>query len=425
VALVALSGPATSQETVLAIEFSFSNPGARSMGFGGAFAALADDATAAFANPAGLAQLARPEVSVEGRAWDYSTPFSEGGRLFGTPTGIGIDTTDGVRTARSDRQRSRVSFLSYVYPKERWAIALYRHLPASFEFYGETSGFLRSFPDGPPGANERFADQRSSVDFEIVSHGVAGAYRVTETLTVGAGLSHAAGRLVSEAELFKAVSFFDPPAFDPQNLELETVLSFDSSDWVLSAGLLWRLSEQWRLGGFYRKAPKFDLEATVRSGPSGPAPAGTQVAAVRSPVSMPDVYGLGSAFQSLNGRFTLGLEWDRVEYASIVESIDEESWGEVTSAIDNGSEWHLGGEWVLPRLDPVIALRCGVWLDPDHSLRAAEDTSILVKALRPPHDDVVHYAAGIGFAFEGIQLDLGVDVSDRRNTASISAIYSF
>ena len=48
-------------------EFSFSNPGARSIGFGGAFAALADDATAAFANPAGLVQLVDPEVSIEGR----------------------------------------------------------------------------------------------------------------------------------------------------------------------------------------------------------------------------------------------------------------------------------------------------------------------------------------------------------------------
>jgi hypothetical protein len=41
-------------------QFSFSNPGARSMGLGGAFVALADDATAAFANPAGLVQTAVP-----------------------------------------------------------------------------------------------------------------------------------------------------------------------------------------------------------------------------------------------------------------------------------------------------------------------------------------------------------------------------
>ena len=81
------AGPVCAQtELPPTFEFSFSNPGARSMGFGGAFAALADDATAAFANPAGLVQLVAPEVSIEGRYWSYSTPYVSGGLIWGTPT---------------------------------------------------------------------------------------------------------------------------------------------------------------------------------------------------------------------------------------------------------------------------------------------------------------------------------------------------
>ena len=68
-ALFLLATSAGAQTGPLTFEFSFSNPGARSLGLGGAFAALADDATAAFANPAGLVQLVRPEVSIEGRSW--------------------------------------------------------------------------------------------------------------------------------------------------------------------------------------------------------------------------------------------------------------------------------------------------------------------------------------------------------------------
>ncbi|MCK5376295.1 MAG: hypothetical protein KAJ97_04375, partial [Acidobacteria bacterium] len=102
---VAITGAtASAQETPSTFEFSFSNPGARSLGFGGAFAALADDATAAFANPAGLVQLVLPEVSVELRHWRYSTPYIEGGRFHGEPTGIGLDNTDGLRTAVSEEQ---------------------------------------------------------------------------------------------------------------------------------------------------------------------------------------------------------------------------------------------------------------------------------------------------------------------------------
>ena len=48
-------------------QFDFSLPGARSLSLGGAFVALADDATAVWGNPAGLTILTRPEVSVEGR----------------------------------------------------------------------------------------------------------------------------------------------------------------------------------------------------------------------------------------------------------------------------------------------------------------------------------------------------------------------
>jgi len=96
-----LSLPVQAQGGPTTLQFSFSNPGARSMGFGGAFIGLADDATAAFANPAGLVQLVRAEVSLEGRRWSYDTPFTEGGRASGLPTGVGIDDVAGLRIGSS------------------------------------------------------------------------------------------------------------------------------------------------------------------------------------------------------------------------------------------------------------------------------------------------------------------------------------
>jgi hypothetical protein len=93
--LLLAAGAARGQESLEGpptLQFSFSNPGARSMGFAGAFVALADDATAAFANPAGLVQLLQPEVSLEARNWSYATAFTERGRIEGAPSGVGIDT---------------------------------------------------------------------------------------------------------------------------------------------------------------------------------------------------------------------------------------------------------------------------------------------------------------------------------------------
>src|SRR5688572_27164336 len=56
----------TNAEVNAGVQFDFSLPGARSLSLGGAFVALADDATSVWANPAGLTILARPEVSAEG-----------------------------------------------------------------------------------------------------------------------------------------------------------------------------------------------------------------------------------------------------------------------------------------------------------------------------------------------------------------------
>jgi len=140
VALTAMN--VTAQETPSTFEFSFSNPGARSLGLGGAFTALADDATAAFANPAGLVQPVSLEVSAELRHWSYSTPYIEGGRYEGEPTGIGLDTTDGLRMAVSEEQLTGLSFLSIVYPKGNWSFAVYRHQLANFRAQTATQGLF-------------------------------------------------------------------------------------------------------------------------------------------------------------------------------------------------------------------------------------------------------------------------------------------
>ena len=59
------AGGLSNAETFGGFEFNFNNPGARSLALGGAFIGLADDATAAVANPAGLVILQRPELSGE------------------------------------------------------------------------------------------------------------------------------------------------------------------------------------------------------------------------------------------------------------------------------------------------------------------------------------------------------------------------
>ena len=113
-------------EGMSSFDFNFDNPGARAVGMGGAFISLVDDATAAQSNPAGLVVLTRPEISTEFKYTEFKTRVFN----FDSPklleevanrrplTVIGRDFED---------DRFSPSFLSFVYPWNKFTFAVFRH----------------------------------------------------------------------------------------------------------------------------------------------------------------------------------------------------------------------------------------------------------------------------------------------------------
>jgi len=400
------------------------------MGFGGAFVALADDATAAFANPAGLVQITRPEISVEGRAWSYSTPFTEHGRVEGEPTGIGVDVVAGLQDSTSSEDLTGVSFLSLVYPRNNLSIAFYRHQLADFESLTQTQGLFA----GDSTICCRFIEQRVRTDLEVVSYGLSGAYRLTDTLNLGLSLVYFRGDVDVLWELFlpdedDILQIFAPTSYLPERMAVQSLLHIDDSYLGMTAGFLWSPSPRWRLGGFYREGPSFELQGETRSGPSGsffnlPA-AGTLLEQSSSPSAFPDVYGLGFIVRSEDERLTLAFEWNRVKYSTILDHLDPDDFDTDDLELNDGHEFHFGGEYLFLQSTPVVAARFGVWLDPDHQPRATPASQPIERALLPPGADEIHWSLGIGLAFENFQIDLGADFSDLIDTASLSAIYSF
>jgi long-subunit fatty acid transport protein len=418
-----LHGSAVGQGLPTTLEFSFSNPGARSMGLGGAFVALADDATAAFANPAGLVQLTRPEISIEGRFWSYTNPFTEGGRLTGQPTGILLDDTSGLRFGSSSADLSSLSFLSFVYPKGPWAVALFRHQLANFEQFTETQGV---FADEPGFANQppRLADLRASTDLGIVNYGAAAAYRLSDAISLGLGISYVEADFELESSLYLVEdptleeSQFGPNPYLPDRRVVSAIVDSQSWDWSLTLGILGQLSSRWSYAAFYRQGPDFDVRVDTVTGP-GPMPTipdGTLLETESAVLPLPDVFGLGVAFKPLDA-LTVAFEWDRVQYSQIFAEED-------TSRLDDGDELRLGVEYVFIRATPIIAVRSGIWLDPDHRIRAVSD-DVFEQALLRGGDDEWHYAVGLGFVFERFQIDLGADLSELVDRLALSAIFNF
>ncbi|MGD8440028.1 MAG: hypothetical protein PVG53_05805 [Holophagae bacterium] len=132
---------------------------------------------------------------------------------------------------------------------------------------------------------------------------------------------------------------------------------------------------------------------------------------------MAPVHGLGASHSSGNGRITLGFEWDHVEYSSIFGSDDE-------LRIDDADELHLGAEYAMLTMAPIVSLRAGVWLDPDHRI-SHSGSNYVAEAVLGGGEDQVHFAAGLGLAFERFQLDLAVDLSELADTVSVSFISRF
>ena len=413
-----LCSPAVAQN-VVTLQYNFSNPGARSLGLGGAFVALADDATAAYANPAGLTQLARPEVSVEGRSWSYSTTYVEGGRASGEPTGIGLDTVPGIRGATSQADFSELSFLSVVYPWKRFTFALYRHQLARFASSFEPQGL---FAEGDTVmGTRRWREQPGGNDLDAVNFGLAVGFRITDSLSVGLGVSHQDVQMGFGSASYlpdddSVESFFGVNSFLPERLVFESSILIEGTNRSRTVGILWRPAELWRLGAFRRQGFAIHASGVQRAGPAA-FPGIPPLARFEGAWFFPETYGAGIAYQSPGGRWTGSLEWDHVGYSENLNNDPDER-------IPDADEIHLGGEYVFLDRDPVLAVRLGAWLDPDHRIQATIDDD-LFSALLPPGEDEVHLAGGVGLAFERFQLDFALDLSDPADIASLSLVYSF
>lgn len=365
------TAPAAAQSIFDRFEFSFSNPGARSLGFGGAFAALADDATAAYANPAGLVQLTKPEVSLELRL---------------------------RRSAGAEREASGSaggSFGAVVVPRGPWSFALYGHQLARFD---QTSEFRVLFPSffGSP---ELTARVREQVDLDVLLVGGAASRRFGDHFSLGLAVAHTSVSLSSTAELFSSSSEREQDRLGTASLEI------DRGVWTVQAGALHRISDRWSLGYFLRQGT--DAEGPARFEPA-PNPAFRIELPAKARVRVPFVSGLGVAYRSKGGAVTLAAELDRVDYDSPFSFIRFELFEE---PLRDFFEYHLGGEYAFLRSDPLVALRAGYWVKADE---------LGLSDLREER-----YAAGLGFVFRRVQLDFALELGEDSDLFSLSAIYTF
>jgi long-chain fatty acid transport protein len=446
----------TNAEVNAGIQFDFSTPGARSLGGGGAFVARADDASAAYANPAGLTSLKEIEASAETRNWQFAHRFTDGGRLSGVPHGVGVDTAAGIQQGTASNQVTGLSFLSVVCPiavchpgKERvgpwagrWTLALYRQELAEFRAVFRTQGAILD-------DSNRILPTRNDLQLAIVNIGFAAALEMG-SLSVGAGISRFSFSLSSVTQRYFALAgpLYAAPTYRAEDVENSQVQHGDSSRVGFNVGLTWKPGEPWKIGATYRQGPRFMFSALTEPGPAGPCVraicGGPPEAPRKATFAVPDVFGLGVSFQPTDW-VTFSLEYDRVGYSALTSHLTDIFPGTATDLRDfhvkDSDQVHLGAEYLmldLRRRGLQLFGRLGAWRDPDHRIRY-DGPDPISRALFSAGADETHYSAGLGlvrykdrkgaagldWAFSKFQLNAAFDYSEQVKTASLSALVYF
>ena len=415
-----LANAQASVEVNAGIQFDFVNPGARSLGLGGAFTGLADDATSAFTNPAGLRFLTRPEISIEGRYRHYSTLFTHSGHAFGVPTGEGIDTQLGLVDRTSKDAVFGASFISAVYPKGDWAVAAYRHELARFRTSIETEG---AFYNTGLNSIGRAFPAAGDLELDVVAYGASASRRLHESLSVGLSVALYNFRLESETRRYGIVSyFFEPAVRETANLVNSQTQTGDDTAVGFNAGLSWDINRAVQLGIVYRQGPNFNLE--IRN----TLPDGAVALDTEGQFNVPDVFGIGLAFRPAPS-LRVAVDYNRVLYSSLAEDFVVVFGGNSEQfSVDDAHELHAGVEYALLNLRRPVFLRGGLWYDPAHSIEFDVFSSgILAESvLFRPRADVIHYAVGAGIALGGgLEANAGADFSKRNRSLSVSTVVRF
>jgi long-subunit fatty acid transport protein len=323
-----------------AVPFNFGPPGGRALGMGGSFIAVADDATAAEANPAGLVNLTRPEASLHGRASSYepqvvtldgefSIALVNANRALAESFGLTrrprvrndlgqeldvIELESGTELGGSfadstalglDGSSETLSFASYVHPFSRWTFSIYYQRDADFQ---SQTGTYQVYDDF-------FADLfqgSQSLDFDMESFGLSAGLRLGQRFSIGASARRTEAS-IDQLVRFESLFYTDIESFlfdldtfeyvgrsdllDFPSASLDRLLKLgitdlirsdftladDDDDITYNVGFLWNPGGRWSFGGVYKKGGEFSFDGVETRTRDFATPAGTGV-----PILFPD-----------------------------------------------------------------------------------------------------------------------------------------
>ena len=410
--------------------FQFYPPGARALGMGGAFVGIADDATAAVSNPAGIAQLTHMQLAIEGR---YVSTDSTG-KAFSWTTENG---NRAIQKASSDvHDATDVSFGAFTTPlfNNLFNISLFYDKPMSFSVNKRAARESQGLGEFQP----------SSTDITINEAGLSVARSFFDgKLMLGGGLG------VQFLDMQQSAVGFIIDNQAPTGFSRYFKRSVDESEVGVSyrGGILVKPIDNLRLGASYTSMPSFDYQIRQDFVEGGRQ-------SFNSEFDVPDNLSFGAAYNIFpnwvvlfEGRYIMYSQLEKnltIPIAYPDAPVDIHGFRILSSrsdySIDNILEIHFGTEYVLNAIQNVpIALRAGFFYEPAHDLEYTKP-SVIPDGLNRPRNQLNnieanlfdggealwHFTFGTGAVFfNHFQVDVGADITDKSQNVALSMVYQF
>lgn len=368
---------------------NFSSPptpvgsGARAEGMGGAFVAIADDATAASWNPAGLIQLERPEISCAG--------------ALAARSESALRTAPELRVASQETRIPSLNYVSAAYPfrvlGRNMVVSL--NLQMLYDFHGEVE-VLGGFQD-------LFGSQRvhSTQRGNLYTLTPALAVQVLPSLSLGIAVNIWKDGVIGngweqDVRVRGAGTGVVGPDEIPFTYQGSIHESFDFFGANVTAGFLWSLGKVFTIGGVVKTPFRADLGFThrsylvVRLGGADP-----EFKTLAQPSysrdayqDMPLIYGFGVSAR-LSDRISLSADFTRTEWSMfqresltgglpdfiLVSEAFPAGKGKEVLEGNAGATNHvrLGGEYIFLFDTVALPVRLGFFYDPEPNVDQPDD----------------------------------------------------
>jgi long-subunit fatty acid transport protein len=409
----------TNTETFSGFQFNFNNPGARALGMGGAFVAVADDATAVVANPAGLTILQRPEISAE---YKY-TRFRNTINAFTNTTADGATNT--VHDRNFDDSVNTPSFFSFVYPTERVVLAAFVRELINYKSTFNTDGVFLTDPTN--GTLQRLLPVKSDLEITALNFGLGAAVNLEKENpwlpNIGVSLEFSFGRINSRLERFGTFGFAGPP--NPSDLRQTEAVDGTDLGIGVNVGLLWHPMKDLSFGGVYRRGPQYDMTFNITNNVSG------ATSSLPFGFKVPDVYAAGAAYRFFE-RLTVAFEATYIRYSQLVEHFQVPLSDTIATQykLDDKVELHIGAEYIFFIKNIPLAARGGFYTNPDHKINYAGPLNnvdaVGERLIYAGGKDRYQGTAGLGIVpFPGFQLDFASNYGKDLLEFSVSSVFRF